>query len=84
MRELLNGAGWKDVTFTPFTDAMTLGTSLEEALEYASRMGPAARLLRTADDAMRDHAVASLRATIAGLAPGFSLPSAVWIVTAKG
>jgi ubiquinone/menaquinone biosynthesis C-methylase UbiE len=84
VRALLSGAGWKDVTFTPFLHPMILGTTFEDALEYSSRMGPAARLLRLADDATRERALEALKATVAPLAPDFSLASAVWIVTAKG
>ncbi len=84
VRGILNGAGWSDVTFTPFTPAMELGTSIEDALEYASKMGPAARMLREADEATRERGLDALRERLALLAPGFTLPSAVWIVTAKG
>ncbi len=84
VRGILTEAGWSDVKLTPFTDAMELGTSLDDALEYASRMGPSARALRDADDATRARALEALRETLAPLAPGFTLPSAVWIVTAKG
>jgi len=84
VRELLSGAGWSDVVLTPFTNAMTLGSTLEEALEYSGRMGPAARLLRDADDATRARALDALRDTLSPLAPGFTLGGAVWVVTAKG
>lgn len=84
LRGLLTGAGWKDVTLTPFAHSMKLGTSLEDALEYATRMGPAARILRAADDAAAARALEAVRATITALAPDFTLASAVWIVTAKG
>lgn len=84
VQELLTSAGWSDVVLTPFTDAMMLGSDLEDALDYASRMGPSARLLRDADDATRARALEALRDTLSPLAPGFTLGSAVWVVTAKG
>ena len=84
VRGILTGAGFCDVTFTPFAHPMLLGTTLDDALEYASRMGPSARALRDADDATRARGLEELREVIAPLAPGFTLPSAVWIVTAKG
>jgi SAM-dependent methyltransferase len=84
LRGLLTAAGWRDVVLTPFLHPMKLGTTLEDALEYSSRMGPAARLLRTADDATRAKALEALHAVVAPLAPSFELGSAVWVVTANG
>jgi SAM-dependent methyltransferase len=81
---ILAGARWKDVTFTPFTHPMKLGTSLDDALEYTTRMGPAARLLRDVnDDATRERATEALRAVLEPFAPDFALGSATWIVSAK-
>jgi SAM-dependent methyltransferase len=82
VRDIMTSAGWKDVALTPFVHLFQLGTSADEALEYASRMGPSARALREADDATRARAVEVLRDLIAPLAPSFALDSAVWIVTA--
>ena len=84
LRAILTAAGWTDVALTQFTHAMELGSTLEESLEYASRMGPAARALRDADDATRARGLEALHETLSPLAPGFTLGSAVWIVTAKG
>ncbi len=84
VRGILTGAGFCDVTFTPFTHSMLLGTTLDDAVEYATRMGPSARALRDADEATRARGLEVLREALAPLAPGFTLPSAVWIVAAKG
>ena len=83
VRAILTRAGWHDVTFTPFMHAMELGTTLDESLEYASRIGPSARLLREADEPTQGRALDALRAALAPLAPTFTLASAVWIVAAK-
>ena len=84
VRDIMTRAGFRDVVLTPFTDSLRLGASLDDALEYVSRMGPSARLLRDADDATRARAVDALREVVASLAPSFALGSAVWIVTATG
>ncbi len=83
VRGILTRAGWHDVTFTPFMHAMELGTTLDESLEYASRMGPAARVLREADEPTRARALDALRGALGPLAPTFTLASAVWVVAAK-
>jgi hypothetical protein len=82
-RDVLVRAGWEDVVLTPAVHPMQLGETLEESLEYASRMGPAGRLLREADEAMQARALEMLRETLAPFAPHFTLDGAVWVVTAR-
>jgi SAM-dependent methyltransferase len=83
VRELLARAGWSDVAITPSAHPMTLGATLEEAVEYSSRMGPAARLLQDIDEATTARALEMVRQTLAPLAPGFALDGGVWLVTAR-
>jgi ubiquinone/menaquinone biosynthesis C-methylase UbiE len=83
VRDVLGRAGWSDVVLTPALHPLKLGATLDEAVEYASRMGPSARVLREVDDATRARAVEMLRETLAPFAPGFALDGAVWLVTAR-
>lgn len=83
LRAMLELAGWSDVTLTSVDDPMKLGDSLEDALEYASHIGPFAGALREADEPTRARAIDALRAKLAELAPDFRLDAAVWLVTAR-
>jgi ubiquinone/menaquinone biosynthesis C-methylase UbiE len=83
VRAILESAGFREVLITPATHPITLGGSLEEALEFACRMGPSSRALRELDDPGQARAVALLREALASLAPGFTLDGAVWIVSAR-
>jgi len=83
VRGILEGAGYRDVVIEPRTHPFVLGSSVEDAVEMASRMGPAARALRDADDEARPRALEMLRQTLAPLAPSFTLDGNVWRVTAR-
>lgn len=81
--DVLARAGWEGVEVAPFDHPMALGATLDDAVEFASRMGPGARALRDAPEEARPGAVAALRGALAPLAPAFELAGAAWIVTAR-
>ncbi len=92
VRAILSGAGWNDITATPFDFAMRMGEGADPAgmaTDFALRIGPAARAIAdaTAADAPidRDAVAATLtHAFTAELTGGaVELPAAVWIVTAR-
>lgn len=83
-RDILMSAGWSAVVLTPAVHPMKLGDTLEEAVSFASRMGPAAGALRDVDDETKARAIEMLRQTLAPLAPHFALDGEVWLVTAHG
>ena len=83
LRDLLARAGWSDVVLTSVVHPVKLGDTLDEAVEYASRMGPAARAIGAADEATQKRALQMLRETLAPSSPGFALNGAVWVVTAR-
>lgn len=81
---ILKGAGWSAIELTPRNEAFGLGDTLDDAVDYATYMGPSARALRaTDDDATRARAREMLRQTLAPFGPSFALQSGVWIVTAR-
>ncbi len=81
---ILKGAGWSAIELTPRNEPFGLGDTLDDAVDYATCMGPSARALRTTDDAAaRARAREMLRETLAPFGPSFALQSAVWIVTAR-
>ncbi len=80
---IMKNAGWSAIELTPKNQSFELGDTLDDAVDYASHMGPSARALRqTDDDATRERAREMLRQTLAPFGPSFALQSAVWFVTA--
>jgi SAM-dependent methyltransferase len=81
---ILKGAGWSAIELTPRSQPFGLGDTLDDAVDYATSMGPSGRALRTSeDDATRERAREMLRQTLAPFGPSFALQSAVWLVTAR-
>jgi len=88
VRSILAGAGWRDITFEPVDFQMVAGKGTDpvaEALEYFQRIGPAARILREADDAQRGAILTriediALRNCVDGVV---SMQAGVWIVRAR-
>ena len=85
---ILSAAGWAALDFEPFDFAMVAGAGedpVADAVEYFSRIGPAARILRDMDKAERARAVER----IAEVAERnrydniVSLRASVWIVTGR-
>lgn len=83
VRELLEGAGFREVRHAAHVLPFKIGDSLEDALEQAAGMGPAARLLREAPEELRACALEALRGRLERLAPRYELDGAVWVVTAR-
>lgn len=84
VREILGASGFDEVTVEEFVHPVPFGASLDEAVAYASSMGPAARLLRAAGDPeLVVRAERALRAGLGPLAPRFELDGAAWLVRAR-
>lgn len=83
VRDILTRAGWNDVLLTSVVHPVKLGDTVDEAVTYASSMGPAARALRDADEPTQQRGLQTLRETLATFAPDFALDGAVWIVSAR-
>jgi SAM-dependent methyltransferase len=89
LRAVLEGAGFHDVTLAPFDTTMRMGLTerptLDEAAEYAMRLGPAARLLIDKDEETLGRARVAIRAALAAHLrdEGVQLAAATWVVTAK-
>lgn len=87
LERTLESAGFEEVRITPERRDMILGgvRTLEEALEFAFEIGPAARMMGEADPALLPEFRRSLRETFsARLAPeGVVYPAAIFVVTAR-
>jgi SAM-dependent methyltransferase len=87
VREILEGAGWKDVTIEPFEMPLHLGgaATLEEAVAYSLQIGPAARAMADAPEALKPQLEGALREALSPFASarGVFLDGAVSVVRAR-
>ncbi|MEX2482113.1 MAG: class I SAM-dependent methyltransferase [Gammaproteobacteria bacterium] len=83
VRDILSLAGFTAIEFEPVDQAITLG-SLDEALEWLTRMGPAAAPLADAAPEAREAARAAMRDVLAAheTSAGVTLAGAAWLVRA--
>jgi len=82
IRDVLANAGWSNVAIAPASHLVPLGATLEDAVEFSSRSGPAARAVREADAAQQPAVLAAIREALAPHGPSVALQGAAWIVTA--
>jgi SAM-dependent methyltransferase len=84
VRRILDGAGFRDVTLTPFDPMITLGANAAEAAEFAMFIGQGARLLHGQPDTTREAARSAFEAffkTHEG-PDGVSMAGGLWLVSA--
>ncbi|MEO5769944.1 MAG: SAM-dependent methyltransferase, partial [Polyangia bacterium] len=87
VRAILGDAGWKDVSLEPIEMPLHLGaaTTLDEAVEYSLQIGPAARAMTDAPEALKPALEAALREALAPFAStrGVFMDGAAFIVGAR-
>jgi hypothetical protein len=85
VRGILERAGFRGVAHEPLVGQLSLGKTLDEALDFATEIGPAGSALREATAAQRAAATASIRESLAAhMTPdGVRMTYAAWIVTAE-
>ena len=88
VHSILAAAGWDKIELEPFDYPMTVGEgagSIDEALGYLQRIGPAARAMAELPESERVLSAERLRAILARHQKNgvVSLPAAAWIVTAR-
>jgi SAM-dependent methyltransferase len=83
VRRILGGAGFVDVKLSPIDETVNLG-EVEPALDFMTKMGPAADPLKDAPADLRTKAIAAMRAVLEekNTEHGVVMPSAVWLVEA--
>jgi len=88
VKRILENAGYADIVVDPFDTEITYAgrRDLEGAVEMALQVGPLSRALSDADEATRARVREAVRnAFVPHHGPaGVILPSATWIVTARG
>jgi SAM-dependent methyltransferase len=87
VQRILGAAGYRDVTLTPVDLALDMarGKGLEAAVQNALEIGPAHRALMDQPDAARSAATAEIRAALAKVQVGDTVPlsTAIWVVVAS-
>jgi len=85
VRGILERAGFRAVKHEPLTGEILLGRTVDEAVAFASELGPAARVLLEITPAEREKALGALGALFAKLLGpnGIRLGYAAWLVTAE-
>jgi SAM-dependent methyltransferase len=85
---ILEDAGWSEIAFEPFDFAMIAGAGenpVEDAVDYFTRIGPAAVALREMTEPVRRETLAAIRAVAEeNCRDGVvALRAACWLVTAR-
>ena len=87
LRRILEAAGFEQVELQPLERPISIGGggSLEDAVGFAMRIGPAARLLEDASEDVRERVRESVTRVLAAAWDGqsVSMGSASWIVSAR-
>lgn len=87
VRKILGDAGFEDITTEPLEQELHLGGSmtLEEAVEFSTKVGPAARILSELPPELLPRVRAAIERTLAPFASsrGVWLPSAALVVSAR-
>lgn len=84
VRRILSAGSFDRITARPFDCDMTLGGTLDDAVQHIQDFGPVSRMLNEATSAQKEAAVAALRDALKPYAARtpVTLGGAVWIVTA--
>ncbi|HEY2133927.1 MAG TPA: methyltransferase domain-containing protein [Acetobacteraceae bacterium] len=84
VRRILEGAGFRDLTFTPHNPAMRLGDTAAQAAAISTQIGAYARALAEAPEQLPALMAALTAAYAAHEGPeGVVLPGAIWLVSAR-
>jgi SAM-dependent methyltransferase len=87
VRAILGAAGWQDVLVEPVEMPLQLGgaRTLDEAVEYSLQIGPAARAMAEAPEALKPDLEAALREALAPFvsARGVFMDGAAYVVGAR-
>jgi SAM-dependent methyltransferase len=87
VQRILRDAGYADITLTPHDLSLDIarGRGLDAAVQNALEIGPAHRAMMDQSDDARTAATAEIRAALAKLQVGESVPmgAAIWVVSAR-
>jgi SAM-dependent methyltransferase len=82
---ILGAAGFVRPAIVPFESPLTLGASVDEALNFTVRVGPLSRLMASVEPPVRQRAIEAVRGVLESHAKDgvVALGARVWIVTAR-
>jgi SAM-dependent methyltransferase len=85
VRDILAGAGWRSIAIEPVDLEVKLGADPDDALRFASEVGPTSLPLADAPPDARAQALASMHSiyTRAHGENGVTMRAAIWLVTAS-
>jgi len=85
LRDILQSAGFSGIQLESLQTSLHIGDDLDDAIEFQSQVGPAARALAELEGAGRDAAMDAARTALAAhITPaGIDLGAACWLVTAE-
>jgi ubiquinone/menaquinone biosynthesis C-methylase UbiE len=85
LKKILAEAGFSNPRLEKLEAHMNMGGDLDAAVDQAFKIGPLARALADADDALKDEARARVREVLAKFQTprGIALPAACWLVGAE-
>jgi SAM-dependent methyltransferase len=88
VRDILEGAGFRDVSLRSFETTIVFGASgsIDDAVDEIARLGPVARLLVDRDEVSVARALAAIKAVISvyrNVQGAVQFPGAAWIVVAR-
>ena len=86
LAEILAKAGFADIGIEPFDSMLSLGRSVDEAIEFTARVGPLSRALNEATGDVRARALVAVREALAEVAEpsgAVRLGARVWIATGR-
>jgi SAM-dependent methyltransferase len=86
VQRILKSAGFSDVVVKPFDTDMPGSATVDEAVAFATEVGPVSRALADVSEDQRRNAVAAIREVLqkhVDEGKGLALPAACWIVTAR-
>jgi hypothetical protein len=88
VRDILEGAGFRDVSLRSFETTIVFGASgsIDDAVDEIARLGPVARLLVDRDEVSVARALAAIKAVISvyrSAQGAVQFPGAAWIVVAR-
>lgn len=85
VRRILDDAGFKKIEISPFAVSVSLGATLDQAVQAVTMVGPASQVLMDAPADAKARALQSVRDALEARATpsGIVLPALTWIVTAR-
>jgi SAM-dependent methyltransferase len=85
VREILDGAGWREIEIERRDQPMALGATIEQAVRYLLMIGPVARGIAEVGEEARGQIRARVAEALAAFAApaGVAVPSSCWMVTAR-